>query len=71
MMKKNYSFYKKTNEVYFSGEIAFPIVLILIASLITYGLLYFLEPPLRSFLMCLFHGALTFIFIIMVSQVYI
>lgn len=49
MMKKNYSFYKKTNEVYFSGEIAFPIVLMLIASLITYGLLYFFGAPIAIF----------------------
>lgn len=38
---KNYSFYKKTPEVYFSPEFAFPIAVIVIASLITYGLLYF------------------------------
>jgi tetratricopeptide (TPR) repeat protein len=41
MMKENYSFYKKTEEVYISSEIAFPIALMLIASFITYGLLYF------------------------------
>lgn len=41
-MMKNYSFYTKTNPVYFSGEIAFPIRLIFMASLITYGLLTFL-----------------------------
>lgn len=40
-MKKNYSFYKKTAEVYFSTEFAFPIAVIVMASIITYGLLYF------------------------------
>jgi len=38
---KNYSFYKKTDEVYISSEFAFPIAVLFIASLITYGLLYF------------------------------
>lgn len=38
---KNYTCYKKTNEVYFSRELAFPVTLVLIASLISYGLLYF------------------------------
>lgn len=37
---KNYSFYKKTEEVYFSSEFAFPIAVIVIASIITYGLFY-------------------------------
>ncbi|GGF21324.1 tetratricopeptide repeat protein [Flavobacterium limi] len=40
-MKKNYSAYKKTEEVYFSPEFAFPIAVIVMASLISYGLLYF------------------------------
>lgn len=40
-MKKNYSFYEKTKEVYISTEFAFPIAVIVMASLITYGLLYF------------------------------
>ncbi|MEM0575860.1 hypothetical protein [Flavobacterium polysaccharolyticum] len=40
-MKKNYSFYKKTEEVYFSPEFAFPIAVIVMLSIITYGLLYF------------------------------
>ncbi|MDR7212087.1 hypothetical protein [Flavobacterium piscis] len=40
-MKKNCSFYKKTEEVYFSTELAFLIIPILIASAITYCLLYF------------------------------
>ncbi|WP_281310037.1 tetratricopeptide repeat protein [Flavobacterium flavigenum] len=40
-MKKNYSFYQKTEEVYFSTEFAFPIAVIVMASIITYGLLYF------------------------------
>src|SRR6187402_97717 len=39
---KNFSSYKKTNDVYFSGELAFPVTLALIASAISYGLLYFL-----------------------------
>ncbi|WP_231131606.1 tetratricopeptide repeat protein [Flavobacterium hydrophilum] len=38
---KNYSFYKKTEEVYISSEFAFPIAVIVMASLISYGLLYF------------------------------
>lgn len=38
---KNYSFYKKTEEVYFSTELAFLIVPVIAASIITYGLLYF------------------------------
>ena len=41
MIKKNYSFYKKTEEVYFSTELAFLIVPVIAASIITYGLLYF------------------------------
>ena len=40
-MKKNYRFYEKTDEVYISSEFAFPIAVLFIASLITYGLLYF------------------------------
>ena len=39
---KNYNYYKKTEEVYFSGEIFIPATFALIASLITYGLFYFL-----------------------------
>lgn len=39
-MRKNYSFYKKTEEVYFSPEFAFPIAVIVMLSIITYGLLY-------------------------------
>lgn len=41
-MKKNYSFYKKTEEVYLSPEFAFPIAVIVMASAITYVCLYFL-----------------------------
>ncbi|NRS89201.1 hypothetical protein HNQ02_002123 [Flavobacterium sp. 7E] len=37
---KNYSSYKKTKEVYFNSEILFPIISILIISLITYALTY-------------------------------
>lgn len=37
---KKYSSYQKTEKVYFSGEFAFPIVLVAIASLISYVLLY-------------------------------
>ena len=40
-MKKNYRFYEKTEEVYISTEFAFPIAVLFIASIITYGLLYF------------------------------
>lgn len=39
---KKYSVYQKSESVYFGPELAFPIALILIASAITYGLLYFL-----------------------------
>lgn len=40
-MTKNYSSYKKTKEVYFGGDLAFPIAAALLAALITYGLFYF------------------------------
>ncbi len=46
MIKKNYSFYKKTEEVYFSTELAFLIVPVLIASVITYCLLYFFNTTI-------------------------
>lgn len=39
---KNYSKYKKAKEVYLSPEFAFPIAVIVMASAITYGCLYFL-----------------------------
>ncbi|WP_163407014.1 tetratricopeptide repeat protein [Flavobacterium ajazii] len=38
---KNYSSYKKTEEVYFGGDLAFPVAVIVFAACITYGLLYF------------------------------
>lgn len=40
MSLKNYSTYQKSRPVYFSGELIFPLGLLLISSIITYGLLY-------------------------------
>lgn len=37
---KNYSIYKKTTPVYFSGEIAYPLGFVLLASIVSYGLFY-------------------------------
>lgn len=57
MMKKNYRFYEKTDEVYISSEFAFPIAVLFIASLITYGLLYFFG----IFIAVLFNVIISFI----------
>src|SRR6187402_2270600 len=46
---KKYNSYKETKEVYFSGEIIFPVTLVLIASFITYGLLYFFGVAIAVF----------------------
>jgi tetratricopeptide (TPR) repeat protein len=59
-MKKNYSFYKKTKEVYFGEDYAFPIALIVVASLITYGLLYFFGAVTAIFFNALISWCLYF-----------
>lgn len=46
---KNYRTYQKTNPIYFGGDFAFPIALIVISALITYGLFYFFGAPTALF----------------------